>query len=110
ASYSVGIRIDGSIQEVAVYQATVPDYGTSDTYTYDVDEDGHYINGDANRDDVLNMLDILFLISYLYKGGPTPEPLEAADADCDGVINMLDILYLISYLYKGGPEPCPVQK
>jgi hypothetical protein len=110
ASYSVGIRIDGSIQEVAVYQATVPDYGTSDTYTYDVDEDGHYINGDANRDDILNMLDILFLISYLYKGGLTPDPVEAADADCDGIINMLDILYLISYLYKSGPEPCPVQK
>jgi aminopeptidase YwaD len=40
-----------------------------------------YICGDANRDESNNMLDILYLISYLYKGGAEPDPLEAADVN-----------------------------
>jgi PKD repeat protein len=61
--------------------------------------------GDADSDDIVNMLDILFLINYLYKGGPIPIIQIAADADSSGSIDMLDILYLINNLYKGGPAP-----
>jgi hypothetical protein len=64
--------------------------------------------GDTDGDGSANMLDILLLISYLYKSGPAPQPPEAGDADGDGNINMLDILFLIGYLYKDGPGPvCP---
>jgi hypothetical protein len=67
-----------------------------------------WICGDANSDRNVNMLDILYLIAYLYKGGPAPETPEAADVNNDTSIDMLDILYLIGYLYKGGAEPtCP---
>jgi hypothetical protein len=69
---------------------------------------GGYICGDANADQSADMLDILHLISYLYKGGPAPDPIEAADVNNDTNVDMLDILDLINYLYKGGPEPvCP---
>jgi hypothetical protein len=55
----------------------------------------------------LNMLDILYLIAYLYKSGPAPTPytLCSGDPDESCTSNMLDILYLIAYLYKGGPMP-----
>lgn len=67
-----------------------------------------YICGDADGNLDINILDITYLISYLYKGGPPPEPLEAGDANGDGPVNILDITYLINYLYKGGPDPvCP---
>jgi len=64
-----------------------------------------YICGDADGSGAVNLLDITFLISYLYKGGPVPDPVEAADADGSGGINLLDCTYLINYLYKGGPPP-----
>jgi CubicO group peptidase (beta-lactamase class C family) len=64
-----------------------------------------YTCGDANDDEAVNMLDILYLINYLYKAGPAPDPTEAADVNGDVAINMLDILYLVSYLYKSGAEP-----
>jgi len=70
----------------------------------------NYINGcgDANWDGSLNILDVSFIINFLYRGGSSPDPLEAADANGNGAINILDISYLIDYLYKGGPEPiCP---
>lgn len=62
------------------------------------------IKGDANNDGTINLLDITFLISYLYKGGPEPD-FYAGDVNSDGTINLLDITYLIAYLYKDGPPP-----
>lgn len=66
--------------------------------------DSYVIKGDANGDLKINLLDITYLISYLYKGGPAPNPY-AGDANSDGQINLLDITYLISYLYMNGPPP-----
>lgn len=79
----------------------------------DSDGDGigdvcEFVCGDASGDGIVNLLDITFLISYLYGGGPAPDPLEAGDANGNGAINLLDITYLIDFLYRDGPEPvCP---
>jgi len=64
-----------------------------------------YIRGDANGDGIIDLADVLYLINYLYKGGPAPDPFEAGDCTCDGIVDLGDVLYLISYLYKGGPAP-----
>jgi len=79
----------------------------------DADEDGigdacEWICGDADGSGAVNILDASFLINYLYKGGPAPDPTESCDVDSSGGINLLDITTLINYLYKFGPEPnCP---
>lgn len=62
--------------------------------------------GDASGDGVINSADVIWLLNYLYKGGPEPIPLEAGDVNCDGVINSADVVYLLNYLYKNGPPPC----
>ena len=67
-----------------------------------------FICGDAGGDGALNILDVAYIINYLYRGGPAPYPIESADMDSSGGINILDITRLINYLYKGGPAPaCP---
>ncbi len=106
ALYAVGIRIDGSEQSMLAVNATVPPPGNIDTLNYTVEAGGAFLNGDASRNGVVNVLDITFLISYLYKHGPAPDPLAAGDANCNELVNVLDITYLINYLYKGGPIPC----
>ena len=64
--------------------------------------------GDANSSGIINALDITFLINYLYKHGPAPNPLEAADVNNSGTINALDVTYMINFLYKYGSAPnCP---
>lgn len=68
-------------------------------------ENPFHATGDVNADGVIDLGDVLYLINYLYKGGPAPCSLEAADADCNGVVDLGDVLYLINYLYKGGPAP-----
>jgi hypothetical protein len=61
--------------------------------------------GDVNCSESINLLDITYLIQYLYKGGPPPCDEWRADVNGSGGINLLDITYMINYLYKGGPEP-----
>jgi hypothetical protein len=65
--------------------------------------------GDVQDDGVVNVGDVVYLVSYLYKGGPAPVcPSARGDVQDDGVINVGDVVYLVSYLYKGGAEPaCP---
>jgi hypothetical protein len=62
--------------------------------------------GDANRDGFTDIGDVIYLINYLYKNGPIPNPLWVADINIDGVVDVGDVVYLINYLFKSGPEPC----
>ncbi len=61
--------------------------------------------GDANGDGIVNVGDIVFLVSYLYKNGPPPVPVSEGDVNCDGIVNVGDIVFLVSYLYRNGPVP-----
>lgn len=62
----------------------------------------NYICGDANGDHTMNILDVTYLIYFLYKGGPAPQNMLAADTDGSGAVNLLDVTKMISYLYKQG--------
>jgi len=106
AQYGIGILIDGSNLCAMAESIMMIEYGATSSFTYEVGEGWHYINADADGDDVINILDITFLIDYLYKSGPTPYPLNSGDVNCNLTINILDITYLISHLYKDGPPPC----
>jgi C1A family cysteine protease len=64
-----------------------------------------YVCGDADGSGEVNLLDATYIINYLYKDGPPPDPEEAADADGSGALNLLDATFIINYLYKDGPEP-----
>lgn len=64
--------------------------------------------GDVNIDFGTNIIDITYLINYLYKGGAALPVPNAADVNNSGDVNILDITYLIAYLYLEGEEPdCP---
>jgi hypothetical protein len=64
--------------------------------------------GDASGNTQVNILDVSFIINFLYKGGPSPYPINAADVSGNGIVNILDVTYLINFLYKNGPAlKCP---
>jgi M6 family metalloprotease-like protein len=65
------------------------------------------MRGDANGDKKLSVSDVVYLINYLFKGGPPPVPESLiGNVNCDGSISVSDVVYLINYLFKGGPPPC----
>ncbi len=61
--------------------------------------------GDANADGIVDIGDVVYLIGYLYRGGPPPTPPEVGDANCDGIVDIGDVVRLIGYLYKREPPP-----
>ena len=65
-----------------------------------------YVTGDPTADGRIDVGDVVYLINYLFKGGPAPNPLSVGDVNCDSLINIGDVVYLVGYLYQGGPEPC----
>lgn len=64
-----------------------------------------FLCGDVTGDGVINSADIIYLINYLYKGGPAPVPYESGDCNGDGTIDSADVVCLLNYLFKGGPPP-----
>ena len=61
--------------------------------------------GDANGTGNVNIADFVYLVSYLFKPGPEPDPLYCGNANGDGNVNIADIVYLVAYLFKHGPMP-----
>ena len=66
---------------------------------------GSFVRGDANGDGFVTLSDVVYLINYLYRNGPAPDPLEAGDANSDSQIDLGDVVYLLDYLFRGGPPP-----
>ncbi len=62
--------------------------------------------GDADGNDIITISDAVFVITYIFGGGPAPNPELAGDSDCNGIITISDAVYLISYIFGGGPAPC----
>jgi hypothetical protein len=61
--------------------------------------------GDVNADGATDIEDLVYLIYYLYLGGPPPVPLWVGDTNCDGIVDIGDVVFLINYLFRGGPPP-----
>ncbi len=65
-----------------------------------------YLPGDPNGDKIVDVGDVVYLINYLFKNGPAPNPKAAGDViGTDCVIDVGDVIYLINYLFKSGAPP-----
>jgi hypothetical protein len=67
---------------------------------------GLHVPGDANSDGIVDIDDAVFIVEYIFAGGPEPAPYEAGDANCSSEIDIDDVVYLIAYIFDGGPPPC----
>lgn len=64
--------------------------------------------GDVDGSGSIDVADLTFLVDYLFRGGPPPDPEALGDLDCNGVINVADLTFMVDYLFRGGPAPsCP---
>ncbi len=64
-----------------------------------------WVPGDANADGVVDMVDLTFLLEYLYLHGLPPNPLPRGDPNSDCVVDVGDAVYLCNYFFRGGPQP-----
>jgi hypothetical protein len=101
---STSFRLDGTIGQPAVGVGTSPSFSLVQGYWQAPVTP--YLCGDADASGIVTISDVVFLINYIFGGGPAPNPLAAGDADCTGIITISDAVYLINYIFGGGPSPC----
>ncbi len=63
--------------------------------------------GDVNYDKKITVADLVYLVQYLFNGGPVPKPeRRVGDVNCDRFPTVQDLVYMVQYMYNNGPIPC----
>jgi hypothetical protein len=63
--------------------------------------------GDVQADGEINLVDTLYLLEWLFRKGPVPPCLDAADADSNGKLDIADPIAALGQLLRGTPVPAP---
>jgi hypothetical protein len=86
-----------------------PDMGVSNwdvsSYVFRNNLVPDFVAADANGSGFIDIDDVVYLVMYIFAGGPAPDPEKSGDADCSGGIDIDDVVFLINYIFAGGPEP-----
>ncbi len=66
---------------------------------------------DHNNTPPIDIADLVYLVDFMFKGGPEPECFDEGDVDASGAepIDIADLVYLIDFMFDSGPTPpvCP---
>jgi hypothetical protein len=65
-----------------------------------------YVCGDADASGGVDIDDVVYLIAFIFSGGPEPVPYDSGDANCSGGVDIDDVVWLIAYIFSGGNAPC----
>ena len=90
---------------ISLLTMIITPYSSADEYLISPKD---YFCGDANADFIVNVSDAVYIINYIFMGGPPPDPIEAGDANCDFMVNVSDAVWIINYIFQGGNGPCDV--
>jgi len=105
ACSSATYTTSGSLGEVVAGECSSSTYGVTQELMLILDGSCCNIAGDAGNDGAVNVGDAVYLINYIFKGGPAPACLAEGDAQGDCQVNVGDAVYLINYVFKGGDPP-----
>ena len=68
------------------------------------------MRGDVDGDGavLIDISDLVYLVDYMFTGGPVADCFEEADVDASGgILDIADLVYLVDYMFTGGPAPLP---
>lgn len=111
---SASYTISGTAGQTAVGLASSPSFDLSQGFwqAFGAGSGGGCclgLTGNINNDPggSVDLSDLIYLVNYLFLGGPSPDCLAAAntngDAGCS--VDLSDLIHLVNYLFLGGPAP-----
>ncbi len=62
-------------------------------------------SADANGDGSTDIADAIFILAFVFLGGPAPSCPEQANANGDAGIDLADAIAILTYLFAAGPSP-----
>lgn len=104
---SANFGLAGTIGQTATGEGSSENFGLKHGFWQDLGAGGpEYICGDADASGGVDIDDVVYLIAFIFSGGPEPVPYESGDADCSGIVDIDDAVWLINYIFSGGNAPC----
>ena len=93
-------------RDFVIYEEGVMGYANNEIDTewmlyeiYNLIDSSNGIAGDINQDDIVNVLDIIKLISFILgTSNPSENELVYSDLNQDGIINILDVVSLVNLI------------
>ncbi|MFN0057773.1 MAG: hypothetical protein ACKVX7_04885 [Planctomycetota bacterium] len=64
-----------------------------------------FVRSDCNADTTIDIADGIYLMNYLFAGGPDPTCDDACDSNDDAQIDVSDAIYVWNYALLAGPAP-----
>jgi len=97
-SFEARVRVKDEWSDPSDYSpATALSFGCCDNRA-DVNQSGGFPD----------ISDLVYLVAFMFTGGPAPECMEEADINASGDLpDISDLVYLVAYMFTGGPPPIP---
>ena len=61
--------------------------------------------GDMDQSGAVTAADIVYLVNFVFKGGPAPLGPETGDVNGSCTATSADIIYLVNFVFRSGPAP-----
>ncbi|MDH3890150.1 MAG: C10 family peptidase [candidate division Zixibacteria bacterium] len=107
---SVSIELDGYNTYLPGYFGRILDY-QPETSTGSIDVvsccTGHRGNIDGDPANEVTISDLIYLVDYMFSGGPAPSCPKAADINGSLNLDVSDLIFLVDYMFTGGYPPLP---
>jgi hypothetical protein len=104
----VSVPPPGGCDSTYIGVDTLTQVDTSDVWLYDgsltvLGTQCGDINGDGAPSSP-NVSDLVYLVTFMFSGGPPPPQMWAADVNCNGseTPDVSDLVYLVTYMFSGG--------
>ena len=97
--FDAGVGPDGG-----VIAAAYSNFSTVNRVGFFVPET-FFVRGEVNGDGLVDLSDALAILTFLFLGGSTPDPVARADVADNGFADATDAILLLEYIFLGGPPP-----
>jgi hypothetical protein len=101
---STNYSLKGTVGQPAVGMGNSSSFGINQGFWQNFAA-GNCNCGDADGSGGISIGDAVYIISYIFGGGPAPAPLCLGDADGSGGVSIGDAVYIINFIFGGGPAP-----
>jgi hypothetical protein len=103
---STNYQVAGTAFQPGIETGSSTNFTIIGGFWQDFSDDGEFECGDINLSGDVDIDDIMYLVHWIFGGGPAPSLMSVCDVNCSGDVDIDDIIYMIHYIFSGGPNLC----